>query len=45
MITSDRYWSSTENDSDLTCLLNFFFGFVSYHNKDNTNYVRCVRGH
>jgi hypothetical protein len=41
-----KYWSSTStagNDAD-AWYVNFFSGYVSNHDKTDSNYVRCVRG-
>ena len=38
------YWSSTENSETNARNVNFTSGSVTYYNKTNDYYVRCVRG-
>jgi len=42
---SSHYWSSTNNIDNLNYawLVNFYGGYDCYDDKDNTEYVRCVR--
>jgi hypothetical protein len=42
---SDNYWSSTTivGNEDNAWGVNFNNGNDNWNNKDNTNYVRCVR--
>jgi len=44
-ISSSYYWSSTtvENGHENAWFVHFDNGYVSYSNKDNHSYVRCVR--
>jgi len=43
-IASGNYWSSTEYSAVNAYFLGFGGGQVSYSNKANGNYLRCVRG-
>lgn len=45
-ISMISYWSSTTNanDTDVAWCVRFYDGYVSYHYKYNSYYVRCVRG-
>jgi hypothetical protein len=39
----EAYWSSTTYDSDMSWEVDFSDGSVWYYNKNNMDYVRCVR--
>jgi len=45
-VTSNNYWSSSQNVSDSSNAwnVNFNNGNTNNNNKSNKNYVRCVRG-
>ena len=45
-VPSDDYWSSTADafDASDAWTVNFDFGYSSFWNKGDNNYVRCVRG-
>jgi len=45
-VVSSSYWSSTTRASLTSFAWHVYFGFgyVSYHNRTNNYYVRCVRG-
>lgn len=40
---SNNYWSSTEGNSYVAWVENFFSGSQSYNYEDNGYYVRCIR--
>ena len=39
-----RGWSATENNTNNAWRVRFSDGDVNNNNKDNSNYVRCVKG-
>jgi len=46
MCRSNNYWSSSTNanNPDNAWNVNFHNGNANWNNKNNNNYVRCVRG-